>query len=176
MTTTDRVEAYAEGILAIARAEGHLGEIEDELFRFARAVEGNDELRSALSDITLPAERRMAVVEEILGPQALQATKAIASFLVGAGRGHELPAVVDRFVQLAAGVRDRAVAEVRSAVPLDDETRRRLADALGRATGKQIEVKVVVDESVLGGLVARIGDTVIDGTVRHRLEQMKEQI
>ena len=87
-----------------------------------------------------------------------------------------MPAIVDRFVELAAGERDHEVAEVRSAVPLDQSQRDRLATALSEATGKQVEVKVIVDEHVLGGLVARIGDTVIDGTIRHRLEQLKETI
>jgi len=61
-------------------------------------------------------------------------------------------------------------------VPLDAKQQERLATALGRATGKNVDVKVIVDESVLGGLVATIGDTVIDGTVRHRLEELKEQM
>ena len=60
---------------------------------------------------------------------------------------------------------------MRSAIALDDDQVQRLAAALGKATGKTIEVKVIVDPSVLGGIVARIGDTVIDGTVRHSLEQ-----
>ena len=68
------------------------------------------------------------------------------------------------------------MAEVRSAVALDESQQQRIAEALARATGKRIEVKVVVDPSVLGGLVATIGDTVIDGSVRHRLEQLKETI
>ena len=58
----------------------------------------------------------------------------------------------------------------------DEGQQARLAEAIGRAVGKQVEVKVIVDPKVLGGLVARVGDTVIDGTVRHRLEQLKEQI
>ena len=65
------------------------------------------------------------------------------------------------------------VAEVRSAVPLTDDQQERLAAALANATGKQVELKVVVDPSVLGGLVATVGDTVIDGTVRSRLDQVK---
>jgi F-type H+-transporting ATPase subunit delta len=172
----DRVEVYAQSLLAIAQAEGHVGEVEDELFRFARLVEGNDELRMALADRTLPAERRMAIVEELLEHRALAATTAIASFIVGIGRGHDLVAIVQRFVELAASTRQHEVAEVRSATPLDDEQIRRLAVALSQATGKQVEVKVVVDEKVMGGLVATIGDTVIDGTVRHRLAQLKETI
>jgi F-type H+-transporting ATPase subunit delta len=83
---------------------------------------------------------------------------------------------VNRFVELAAQTREHEVAEVRSATPLDDAQLQRLAESLSRATGKNIEVKLVVDPTVMGGLVATIGDTVIDGTVRHRLEQLKETL
>jgi F-type H+-transporting ATPase subunit delta len=171
----DRAEVYAHSLLAIAEAEGHLSEIEDELFRFARIVDGNDELRMALSDRTLPAERRTAIVEELLEHRALPISVAIITFVVAAGRGHDLTGIAQRFVELAAQGRQHQVAEVRSAVPLDDAQQRRLAEALSQATGKRVEVKVVIDANVMGGLVATIGDTVIDGTVRHRLAQLKER-
>jgi F-type H+-transporting ATPase subunit delta len=173
---SDRVDAYADALLAVAKAEGVLGAVEDDLFRFARTFEGSDELRMALTDPALPAERRMAVVDELMGGKALAASAALIAFVVGIGRAHDLPAVVDRFVEKAAHERKREVAEVRSAVPLDDRQRERLTKALSSATGKEVEVKVVVDPTVLGGLVATIGDTVIDGTVRHRLDQLKERI
>jgi len=172
----DRVDVYAQALLDIVSSEGHVEEVEDELFRFARIVEGNDDLRMTLANPGLPLERRAAIVEELLENRALPVTRAIVSFIVGAGRGHDLPTIVNRFVAMAALTREHAVAEVRSAVALDESQQRRVAEALSRATGKQVEVKVVVDPSVLGGLVATIGDTVIDGTVRHRLDQLKEQI
>src|SRR5262245_4896228 len=176
MASSPRVEAYANALLEVARVEGRLAEIEDELFRFARTVEGSDELRMALSDPSLPADRRVAVVNDLLGAKALRTSVALALFVVAAGRAGELPELVDRFVELAAAERRRAVAEVRSAVPLTEEQVDRLRTALNRATGKDVEVKVVVDATVLGGLVARVGDVVIDGSVRRRLEQLKEQI
>jgi F-type H+-transporting ATPase subunit delta len=173
---SDRVDAYANALFEVARAEGRLSDVEDDLFRFARTFEGNDELRMALTDPALPLDRRVAVVDELMGGKALLVSTALASFVVGAGRASELPAIVDAFVQKAAAEREHEVAEVRSAVPLDAEQQRRLAEALSQALKKQVEVKVVVDPSVLGGVVATIGDTVIDGTVRHRLDQLKEQI
>ncbi|MGH9014735.1 MAG: ATP synthase F1 subunit delta [Acidimicrobiia bacterium] len=173
---SDRVDAYADALLAVAKAEGVLGAVEDDLFRFARTFEGSDELRMALTDPALPAERRMAVVDDLMGGKALAASAALVAFVVGIGRAHDLPAVVDRFVEKAAHERKREVAEVRSAVPLDDRQRERLTKALSKATGKEVEVKVVVDPTVLGGLVATVGDTVIDGTVRHRLDQLRERI
>lgn len=172
----DRVDAYAEGLLEIARAEGRLHEVEDELFRFSRIVAGNDDLRMALGNPGLPFDRRAAIVDELLEGRALPLSRAIASFVVAAGRGHDLPGIVQRFVELAAQSREHEVAEVRTATPLDDKQVEALAQALSRATRKDIEVKVIVDPDVLGGLVATIGDTVIDGTVKHRLEQLKETL
>jgi len=171
-----RVDAYARALLDIARAEERLSEVEDELFRFARIVEGNDDLRMALANTGMPAERRAAIVDELLENRSLQLTRALAAFIVGAGRGHDFPAIVTRFVELAAQTRQHEVAEVKSATPLDDAQIRELAAALSRATNKDIEVKVVVDPSLMGGIVATIGDTVIDGTVRRRLEQLKETL
>lgn len=176
MAPSLRVEAYANAMLEVARAEGRLEDVEDEVFRFARAFESSDELRMALSDASLPAERRVAVVEDLLGAKALRVSVALVVLVVAAGRAGELPEIVDRFVELAAAEHRRAVAEVRSAVALTPEQTERLREALNRATGKDVELKVVVDPSVLGGVVARVGDVVIDGSVRRRLEQLKEQI
>jgi F-type H+-transporting ATPase subunit delta len=171
-----RIEAYAQAMLEVARVEGHLADVEDELFRFARTFEGNDDLRMALTDAALPVERRMAVIEELLGAKALRTSVALVTLVVAAGRAGELPEIVDLFVEIAAAERKRAVAEVRSAIPLSDDQVERLRVALNQATDKDVEVKVVVDPDVLGGIVATIGDIVIDGSVRHRLEQLKEQL
>lgn len=176
MTDRDRVDSYARAALEIARAEGALDAVEDELFRFARTLQGSDDLRMALTDATTPIERRMAVVEELLGGKAHQVTAGLALLVVGSGRARDLPAIAEALVELAASERERVVAEVRSAVPIEEEQRDRLARALSAATGKQVDVKVVVDPRVMGGLVAHIGDTVIDGTVRHRLDELKERI
>jgi F-type H+-transporting ATPase subunit delta len=172
----DRVHAYAEALLEIASAEGHVERTENELFRVARAFESSDELRTTLTDAMIPADRRTAIVEELLGGRASPLTAAIVSFLVAAGRARDLPEIVDALVARAAEQRAEAVAEVRSAVPLDEDQQARLAEALGRATGKRVSVKVIIDPTVLGGLVARVGDTVIDGSVRSRLEQLKESV
>jgi F-type H+-transporting ATPase subunit delta len=175
MSERSKSEAYAQALLEIARAEGRLAEVEDDLFRFARTLESSDDLRLALTDPSLPVERRIGVIEDLTGGKALQTSTALLSMIVGAGQAADLPAIVDRFVELAAAQRKREVAEVRSAIPLDSAQTERLAAALGRATGKVVEVKVIVDPSVMGGIVARVGDTVIDGSVRHRLELMKER-
>jgi F-type H+-transporting ATPase subunit delta len=126
-----------------------------------------------LADPAVPAARTSGLLSDLLGA-ASPITAGIVSLVVTAGRARDLPAIVDRLVARAATSRSAVVAEVRSAVPLDEGQRSRLAVALGQAVGKSVEVKVILDPSVLGGLVAQIGDTVIDGSVRTRLDQLKE--
>lgn len=172
----DRAAAYAEAALGIARAEGHLSGVEEELFRFARAVEANDELRMSLSDRALPLERRLAVVEDLLAGKALSTTIAIVELIVSAGRANQIVGIIDQFIELAAQERKRGVAEVRTAVELDANQKKRLAEALGKVLGMELEVRVTIDPSVLGGIYARVGDVVIDGSVRGRLAQLKAQV
>ena len=173
---SDRVESYAKAFLEVARAEGHLAEVEDELFRFARAYTGSEELRLALTDPNLPVARKVAVVQDLLERKALAVSQALVLAVVVAGRAGEMEQIVDKFVELAVAERAHEFAEVRSAVPLSDEDVERLRDALSRATRKNVEVKVVVDPEVMGGIVTKMGDLVIDGSVRHRLDQLREQI
>jgi F-type H+-transporting ATPase subunit delta len=172
-TNDERIAAYAEAMFSVVRTEGTEAEVEDELFRFARALEANDELRQALSDSQIPASRRQQIVEDLLGEKASAATVALVSMAVGAGRGRDLPAMIDELVKMSAAQANKEVAEVRSAIDLDDEQRARLTEALEKATGKAVDLKVVVDPSVMGGIVATVGDTVIDGSLRTRLEQLK---
>lgn len=172
----ERAEGYAAAFYAVAEAEGAVANVEDELHAVARALESNDQLRNTLTDQAVPAELRQGIVEDLLGSRANPVTTSLVSFVVGAGRARELPAIIDSFIAKAADSRAEAVAEVRSAVPLDDDQKARLAEALGKETGKKISVKVTVDPSVLGGIVAQVGDTVIDGSVRSRLDQLKESV
>jgi len=171
---SDRSNLYADSFLTLISAEGNGNEIIDELFRVSRTIEGNDELRQALIEPTIPAERRQQIVEDLLGARAFPLTTSLVSLVVATGRLRELPSIVDRLLELQAAQGEKVVAQVRSAVALSDEQKSRLAAALAKNTGKQVEVVVIVDPSVLGGLVTQIGDTVIDGSVRQRLSQLRE--
>ena len=171
-----RIEGYARALFEIARAEGTLDEVEDELFRFARSYESSDALRTTLSDENLPAEKRQAIVEDLLGGKATPTTVQLVSMVVGSGRGRDIPAIVDSLVERASSAKNLDVAEVRTAVPLTDDQLDRLKAALENATGKRLNLKATVDPSVVGGIVATVGDTVIDDTVRTRIDQLKSRL
>ena len=176
MATDELIHGYAEALFSIVRAEGELERVEDELFHFGKLLESNHELKQALSDKSIEADQRQKVLGEILEGKVSPHTLGLLGFIVAQGRARQLPQILTELSDLAAEARNSVVAEVRSAIPLDDSQRTQLAEALSGATGKKVELKVVIDPSVIGGLVAKVGDTVIDGTVRRRLEQLKEQV
>lgn len=173
---SSRVDGYAAGLLEIAKGEGQLDRVEGELHTVARAFESSSELRTSLTDMAVPVERKQGIVADLLGGRASEITVAALNMIIAAGRAGDLPAIADGLVEAAAASRSKEVAEVRSAVPLDDETVRRIEASLGRATGKSIEAKVIIDPDVVGGIVARVGDVVIDGSVRRRLDSVRQAL
>lgn len=169
------VRGYAQGLFAVAEAEGELDRVEDELYRFGKTVEREASLREALIDPSLPADRKKAVIGEILGQKASRHTIAILAFLLDQDRAKDLSKIIAALAEVAAEQRSKAVAEVRSAVPLDDQRRTKLAKALSKASGKDVELRVLVDHSLVGGVVARVGDQVFDGSVKRKLEMARDQ-
>src|SRR5207244_8262582 len=109
-------------------------------------------------------ERKKALLQELLGARASAQTVGLLGFVVERGRAKDLGRIVEALAEEASERRRHALAEVRTAVPLDEDHRGRLTRALARATGKELELKVLVDPSVIGGVMARVGDQVFDGT------------
>ena len=171
-----QIQGYARALFEIARADGTLDEVEDELFRFARSYEGSEELRNTLSDDQIPAEKRQAIIEDLLGGKATPTTTQLVSMVVGSGKARELPAIVDLLVQRASSAKQLDTAEVRTAVALTGDQEARLKAALENATGKSLNLKTIVDPSVVGGVVATVGDDVIDDSVRTRIDQLKARL
>src|SRR5687768_15969943 len=140
MAASDRNDAYATALFEVARAEGNLERVEAELYQVARAVEGSDQLRSKLTDQALPVELRQGIIEDLIGDRAQPVTRSLVSFIVGSGRARDLGAIIDLMVKRATEERSQVVAEVRTAVALDDDQQRRLADALSARTGQTVSV------------------------------------
>lgn len=174
VTHAQTISGYAAALLAVARAEGDSDGIADELFRVARAFAGSDDLRETLSDPRVPTERKLGVVSDLLGSRASDTTVSLVEMLVSTGRIGDFTAIASEMSDMAAAAEGEVVAEVRSAVSLDEATIDRLAEKLASATGKTVAVRAVVDPTIIGGVIARVGDTVFDGSVRSRLQELRE--
>lgn len=172
----DLIRGYAEGLFAVAMAEGVLPTVENELYGFAQALQQDTPLREALTDATLPAENKKAVIHDLLDERTEPVTLNLLGFVIDAGRARHIPAIVDTLVRMAAGRREHVLAEVRSAVELTAQQQDRMGKALSQATGSQVDVKVIVDPAVVGGVVARVQDEVFDGSIASRLTNAKQQL
>jgi F-type H+-transporting ATPase subunit delta len=166
-------------VLAISEAadgEGKLDDLEDDLFRFGRIVQGSPELRSALSNQFVPADGRRSVVTQLVAGKVIEPALRLITQAAGHSRGRSLDAALEAYANLAAELRERLVAEVRVAVPLTDDQRGRLAAALVAAFGHDVHLNVVLDPEVLGGMSVRIGDELINGSVASRLAELRRDL
>ena len=169
------IETYVDSIMSIAEAEGVQARVEEEFSSVVRTIDSNNDLRSKLTDELIPATARQQIVETLLAGKAHRLTAQFISLVIGTGHARDLRDIAERISSRVAHGSGREVAEVRSAVALSDDQQHRLADALSKATGSQVNLKVVVDPTVVGGIVATVGDKVIDGSVRNRLDQLKSR-
>ena len=158
-------------MVSVARsAGGDAGRLEDELFAFGQVVQGNPELRDALSDPARSRDDKSRLLADLLGDKVLPATVTLVQQSLS-GSYRTVGAALADYQKIAAEVRGQGVATVRVARPLSDADRRRLAEALARTYGREIHLNVVVDPEVIGGIRVEIGDDVIDGTVASRLDE-----
>lgn len=170
------IDTYVGSINSIAVAEGVLDRVEAEFSAVVRAIDSNESLRSKLADELLPIAVRQSIVEQLLEGKGHRVTAQSLALVIGAGHARDLRAIAEKISAGVAFASGRQVAEVRSAVALSEDQQVRLAAALAKATGSEVNLKVVVDPSVVGGLVATVGDKVIDGSVRHSLDQLKSRL
>ena len=171
----NRVLGYAAAVFETQTVE-QLEEIEDQLFRFARTVESNRALRHALGDRDLPVGVRQEVIGDLLGDKVLPATGRVAAYAVRGGRARDIVATLDALVEDAARTRGWRVARVRAAEQVGDDQRATLGDALAHLTGHPVDLRVTIDPHLLGGVVVQIGDLLIDGSTRHRLDELREHL
>ena len=170
----ERVAAVAA--LNAAEGDGVLDDVEDELFRFARLLEREPALRAALTDPGLPDDRKVSLVKDLLEGKAEPATVRLVEIAVTRSRGRSLEAALEDLVELAAARRQRYVAQVRVARPLEAAQETRLQATLTRIYGREVSLQVDVDPAVLGGIEVRVGDEVIDGTVQRNLSNVRRSL
>lgn len=173
----DAVEQLgAQAAFTVAESDGSLDRVEDELFRVGRAVDGSADLQMALTDPSLGAEHKSALVRDLIGATAAPTTTSLVSYAAANLRGRQPAVVVEALATLAADQRQRLLAEVRTAVGLTPEQTGRLAAALSTLQGRDVRLNVIVDPEVVGGIVVRVGEDVIDGSVASRLEQARRAV
>ena len=166
---------YAQAVFLIASEKGSLDEWSGDLQALAGVLD-DEELARMLDAPQVPASRKLdavrAALEGTVGPLALN----LVSLLATRNLVRLVPDVVDEYSRLLDAARGIERAEVLSAVHLDERRKSEIADMLSRIVGKQVELISVVEQGILGGFSARVGDRVIDGSMRSKLEGMRRSV
>lgn len=166
-------QAAVETQVAIADATGRADDVEEQLFRFERLVSATPELREAVNDRQLPAERKAELVRSLLADKAQPETVRLAVRAATHPRGLRYTEAIEGYLGVAEQRRQQLSAVVTVAEPLTAQQHDRLAAALGRIYSRPVVLKVLVDEHVMGGIRVQVGDEVIDGTVMRRLDEAR---
>jgi F-type H+-transporting ATPase subunit delta len=170
-----RVGGYADALLDNLDTSD-FARIEEELFRWARTIEGNLALRRLLLDRDAALESRVATLEELRGGKVHPITLSLARFVVEGGRPRDVVGTLDFLVDYVAQARDWRVARVHTARPLDEASRAQLVASLATLTGKNVELQIAEDPALLGGVLVEVGDLRLDATTRGRLGALRDAV
>lgn len=165
---------YAEAAFQIAREERAIERWEADLERLRAALE-EPTLRALVEHPAVPYAQKAGVIRRVVSDVSEGPLKLVL-LMIRRGRPRAIEAMIDRFAELVRRHRGVALAEVRSALPLDDAQREELARRLAELTESKVQLNEVVDESLIGGVTIRIGDQLYDGSVRSRLERLRARL
>jgi F-type H+-transporting ATPase subunit delta len=165
-----------EMLFSVADRLGVIDEVEDELFRFERVLESEGRLSTLLDDGNVTPARRVALLDTLIGAKVHPLTKALLDQAAGSPNKRMIAGSVRDLLDIAGTRRAKSVARVLSAVELTDAQQQRLQTALTEIYNRPITVLTAVDRSVRGGLVVRVGDEIIDGSVAARLASVRNAL
>jgi F-type H+-transporting ATPase subunit delta len=169
-------ELAVDAALGAAEDAGDLDDVEDELFRFERILDAEQDLRAALTNRNYTADAKRELLHTLLDGKVNAVTFSLLERVIVEPRGRTIEHAVRDLSKLAAQRRERLIAHVTSAVELTEDEERELGEALGTAFGHEVRLQVVVDADLLGGLTVRIGDEIIDGSVGRQLAEARRRL
>ena len=171
---TGSVRRYAEALFDLARDRGTLDAWAAELARLAE-LGNNPEAARLLATPGGDAAAKRRVIDAIAGPLSPEVGRLV-DLLLESQRGHLFPALADAFVDRVREHRGILRADITTAVPLSDTDRAMVASRLRGHFGKEIELHSQIDAEILGGVVARVGDQLLDGSLRGSLERLRQRL
>jgi len=167
---------YAEALYDIASKQKMVDKIEAELKAVEAVIEENADLQKILYHPQITAKDKKELLDLLLKGKVSETTGNFLALLVDRRREAFFGDIVAEFVNLANAARNIVAARVTSAVELNDREKGKLDQILGRLTGKKVQTSYAVDPSLIGGVVVRMGDKIIDGSIKTRLATLKERL
>lgn len=175
MPSGGAIRRYAQAVFEMADQQGTLTQWERDLRSLDEAF-GNPQVAAFFDSPQITASQKRATADQILGPEAQQVARNLVGLLIERGR---IGAIRQLYVDFHGRMLERqgiAVGEVTTAVPLGPEELALVRQRLKAMLGKEIEVRAVVDPDIIGGIIARVGDELIDGSVVGQLRKLRERL
>jgi F-type H+-transporting ATPase subunit delta len=166
---------YAEALYEAAAEADAVDAVARDVAAFAEALDTSGELSAVLENPEIETRTKKAVVGDLTG----DAQPLVGNFLqvlIDRGRITEFPEIARAFAERVSSATGRLEVEAVTAVPLPDDLRGRIADSIAKKTGSTVDLTETVDPGIVGGLVLRIGGVVVDGSVRHRIDELREAL
>ena len=177
MSNSKIARRYARALADLCQEEGNHAALAKQLSEFAAFFESSEELQQAMRSPVIPQEDKGAILDAVATKAMLaDSSRQFLSTLLNAGRIMDLSDVAAAFAGLLDEVEGRLQADVTSAIALEDGDLTRIQTSLERLTGKKVQVSGSVDASLIGGMKIQMGNTVMDASVRTRLERMRDQL
>lgn len=167
---------YARALLELAQAEAVVARIEEEMFRLRELLKGNPALLEFLKDPNVTREGKRHALSELFQDRVHPLVLNTLLTISDTDRTNRLQHIIDEFIALAAASRQKASGEIITATRLDDAMLAKLSAELSRVTGKNVQLFQKVDPSILGGAIIKVGEQIIDGSLRRKLDQIKEKL
>lgn len=169
------VRRYAQAVFEMADEQGTLDRWEADLGRLAQAF-AEPTVAAYFDSPQVPAHDKVTAANELLGPEAQPLARNLVALLIERGRIRILPRIYQDFHDRRLERQGIAVGEVTTAVPLSQEELALVRQRLGVLVGKDVELRSHVDPAIIGGIVARVGDQLIDGSVIGQLQKLRERL
>ena len=167
---------YARALFEMAQAEGVVSRVEEELFRLRELLKGNPELLQFLKDPNVKPEGKRQALGDLFQGRVHPLVLSTLISLSDQDRAGRVLHVIEDFSTIAAAARQTITGEVTVVVTLDDATLGRMATELSRITGKNVKLLQKIDPAILGGAIITVGEQIIDGSLRRKLDQLKEKL
>ena len=167
---------YARALYEEAEQHGRLEQVDEDVSLIRQSLDESGELVRFFESPVISREKKEAVVQQLFAERVQPVTLHFLKLLIEKKREMLFPTVVRTYASLRDEQLGIIEAHARTAQPLDDAERDELAGQIEAMTGQQVRLDVTVDPDLLGGLIVRVGDTVYDGSVRHKLEQLRERM
>jgi F-type H+-transporting ATPase subunit delta len=176
MRTSETIETLARVLFELATLSDAVDAVDADLASVVKAVRGHVDLHQALTDTSLPAEKKRDILREIFGESVAPETLAIVTLMVERRMTDNLGDLARAFTETAEAERGIVVAEVTTAIELDDALRAKLVKQISAALGRPVTLRERVDETILGGIRINVAGRVLDGTITSQLDGVRQAL